>query len=117
MPNKNEERRRATQQAQVKDMFSKDIATNYENECKRNETEPTFEGLIQFAISRGIVRDVDIKRYMTFALYPKALWERNGRRTAAVLDLEDILGVPDRQIWSWLKHLSNRYAHYRRGKK
>jgi len=98
-------------------MFSKDIATNYENECKRNGNEPTFEGLIQFAISRGLVREIDINRYMTFALYPKALWERNGRRKAAVLDLEDIIGVSDRHIWNWLRDLSKRYLHYRHGKK
>lgn len=117
MCDEKERRRKAARQTEVCKMFSRDIATRYENECKRNGDTPTFEGLVQFAIEHGVVRETDINRYMTFALYPKALWERNGRRSAAVHDLEDIIPVSDRLIWSWLKDLKGRYLHYRKGGK
>jgi hypothetical protein len=117
MPDNKEARRKAAKQAEVDLMFSRDIATKYENECKRQGTEPSFDGLIQFAIRHGVVRQTDINRYLTIALYPKALWERNGRRSAAVQDLEETIGVSDRLIWSWLKDLSGRYLHYRKGNK
>lgn len=86
-------------------------------ECKRKSIEPTFEGLLQFALDHSLIRERDINRYMVIDLYPKALYDNNGCKTKAVADIEEIVPVSDRSIWNWLGDLTRRYRAYRHGKK
>lgn len=109
--------RKAVIQERLRIAFQRNLTLKYENECRRSDTEPSLEGLLKYAIEHGVVRETDINRYMTIEMYPKALYETNGRRRAAVQWLEDIIPVSDRLMFGWINNLSGRYLHYRHGRK
>jgi hypothetical protein len=115
MPDK-EQARRSKLQAELHVEFRKTLARKYECECKRNGSEPTLEGLIEFAHQHSLLRDTDVNRYMVFELYPNALYNNDGCKSHAIQDIEDIVPVSDRKIWSWIADLSRRYLTYRNGK-
>lgn len=96
--------------------FRKTVCRKYRMECKRKSVEPTFEGLLQFAHDHALIREKDVNRYMVLDLYPKALYDNDGSKLRAVADLEDIVPVSDRTIWSWINDFCRRYRAYRHGK-
>lgn len=111
-----EQARRDKMQAELNVEFRRTVAKKYQAKCKRDGTEPTLEGLVQFAHEHALIRDTDINRYMTFELYPMALYENNGCKTRAVHEVSDKVPVSDQIIWGWLRNLQSRYMAYRRGR-
>jgi len=111
-----EEARKAKMQAALNVEFRATVARKYEMQCRREGIEPSLSGLIEFAYRHGLVRDIDINRFMTFERYPKALYDNNGCRSRAVSDLEDVIPVSDRKIFGWLTNLRSRYLRYRNGR-
>lgn len=112
-----EEARRAKMQSALCVEFRKTLARKYELECKRNGTEPTPEGLLEFAEQHSLIRPTDINRYMVLDLYPSAMYNNNGCKSKAIAEIEDTVPVSDRKIWSWIGDLTRRYTTYRKGRK
>lgn len=112
-----EEARRAKLQASICVEFRRTLTRKYEVECKRNGTDPTFSGLLEFAEKYALIRHTDINRFMIIDLYPAALYNNDGCKSKAIADLEEVVPVSDRKIWSWIGDLSRRYLQYRNGKK
>lgn len=98
-----EEAQARKKQEAAAEAFARVLSRKYVYECKRQQVEPTYEGLMQFIIKRNLVRPIDICRYMVNELYPEAMYKNDGCKTGAVRDLEDRLPVAERAIWEWTK--------------
>ena len=111
-----DDRRRIKMQAQLNVEFRRTLTRKYEVECKRNNIDPTLDGLLAFAEKNSLIRDMDINRYMVFDMYPAALYNNNGCKARAIAEIEDKVPVSDRIIFSWLQNLKRRYMSYWSGK-
>lgn len=98
-----EEKLREQKLQNAERLFCERVSLRYKNHCKSHGIEPTPEGLLQYAFQKQIFRVKDVVRYLVKDLYPLAMYNSNGRRRAAVEELEDILPVTDRTIWNVLK--------------
>lgn len=80
--------------------FCKVVREKYINECLRESVEPTFNGMVSYLFDRNIIPLVTVRRVIVLERFPRALWQNNGRKRAAIQQVEDETGVCERAVWS-----------------
>lgn len=93
----------------LNDEFFEVIVSKYVNECRRQNVDPSFSGLLAFVADRQLIDGVEIARFMVLEKYPRALYEMEGVKSRAVLVLEDQIGASERFVWDCLKNHRARF--------
>jgi hypothetical protein len=78
------------------------VARKYRYWCARNGERETPEGLLQYAVDIGVIRERTVVHYMMMELYPAALYS-SGSKEEAIEKISDKTGMPTRTI----RHLIN----------
>ncbi len=77
--------------------FSRTVEKKYLYYCSRHSLEPSFSGMMCYAIAAGIIRNRTVAHYMVMEMYPKALYEgRNAQDAYIALSVET--GLSERTI-------------------
>lgn len=84
--------------------FTALIVHRYEIQCKRTNEEPTFDGLVTYLIRRNVIRDRTIARYMVQDLYPRAMYDTDGKKVQAVGIVAEQTGLGERTVWNIVQH-------------
>ena len=85
--------------------FAALIVQRYEQRCKRQEQDPTMEGLVLYLIGQYCIRWPNLMQYLVAELFPEYLYRCDGQKRKAVELMESELPVTDRTIWSTLNKI------------
>lgn len=89
---------------QLRDEFIRLLVHRYKMHCKRTGEQESLEGLLVYTIRRDIVRQRTVARYMVMDLYPKAMYETDGRKQPALEIVADQTGLGERTIRNMVAH-------------
>ena len=88
--------------AEMFEQFTRIVEKKYLYFCARHRVEPSFSGLVAYAVAANIIRERTVEHYMVMELWPKALYENNFARDAhQALSVET--GLSERTIRRMLK--------------
>ena len=90
--------------------FIETITAQFEQWCKQTENEPSHSLFAQYILNRSLICDKTVKRFLVIEKYPKLLEENKNIKRSAIWDLEEIVDLKERQIFSILDKYS---VHYR----
>lgn len=91
------------------EIFTDTVARQYVNDCKRNGVEPTYNGLLDYAINCNLISSAVVRSFVVIHEYPRFAYAKNGGKRQAVWMLEDELGVPERTIYGILTKGQKRF--------
>lgn len=87
----------------ILDTFQQHLYQNYEKFCKRQDLQPTAQGLIIFLIDHDLIPPVTIKRYTVLQEFEEVFPKQEHHKTQTVHILSDRFNIPERTVWGILK--------------
>lgn len=78
--------------------FKEIINSDFLSWCKLKKKEPTNEALVEYLLSRRLITDLTIKRFVVVSKYPEMLSDSMGIKAVAVWNLEDKYKIPESTI-------------------
>lgn len=96
-------------QAKLNQQFTEELAKAFKVNCENLGIEPTNENFSRFILEINLVTETQVNRYMCYRLFPILLYKFNGVKVRAVHELEDILCLKERHIWSLTNSTYHRF--------
>lgn len=93
-----------TKETKLESFFSEEVVKNYNAFLSRNmNLEDSLITFMHYLLKHNIIRPRTVKHYSVLSLYPKELYEANGRKMQAVQSIEDQTGYGQTTIFTILK--------------
>lgn len=89
---------------QLKCEFTRLVVHRYRMHCKRTGEQETLEGMVAYIVRRDVIRQRTLARYMVMDLYPRAMYETNGKKQPALEIVADQTGLGERTIRNMVAH-------------
>lgn len=82
--------------------FCDTVAHKYRMQCIRLAEPETLEGFARYLLTRDIIRQRTAARYMVYEYYPKALYDHDGRKKPACVEVSIQTGICESTIWNMM---------------
>lgn len=82
--------------------FCDTVAHKYRMHCIRIGDAESLEGFARYLLTRDIIRQRTAARYMVYEYYPKALYDHDGRKKPACMEVSIQTGICESTIWNMM---------------
>lgn len=97
------------QQAEANTLFVERIRRKFEYYCERMGMEPTHDEFVKYLLRHNLINTTTVNRYLTLDLYHEELYNANGVKTLAILNLELRVPYSERTIWYILEKMRDKF--------
>lgn len=96
-------------QIQTNTDFCVTVQERFQTYCKSKGLTANLENFIHYLVRCNIVHEIEINRFMVLHHYPEKLHKNDGVKLRAIYDIEDLVPLQERSIWTIINKMQRRF--------